>query len=135
MLRFIRRSLSATIALVGFSTGGTAQPGEPVDMDALVIKEIARGADLREPLTVLHYLYFPRKENAASATEQLQDRGFSVEQRLGALGNNWLVLESHKVIVTEALIASLRADMEKLTTDFSGEYDGWEAELRPSGAP
>lgn len=102
--------------------------------DADVIAQLAAaGADLNAPRTVLHYIYVPNKGSADSVGNELRQRGFCIEQRLGADGENWLVLATHEVVVSEALMKSTRLAMEALIAKFgSGEYDGWEAEVRPA---
>jgi hypothetical protein len=92
----------------------------------------AAGADLSAPRTILHYIYVPNRGSADSIANELRQRGFRIEQRLGADGENWLVLAIHEVIVSEALMGSTRRSMEALIARFGGgEYDGWEAEVRP----
>ena len=84
-----------------------------------------------EPTKVLHYLYFPTKEAAREVSAKLRDQGFSIEQRLGADGENWLLLARQDMVPSEEKIAAIRKMMEDLSESFGGEYDGWEAELRP----
>lgn len=77
---------------------------------------------------VLHYLYFPKKGAALVAAAELRRQQFAVEDRLGADGQNWLVLARHAIIPSEATIGAAREIMEKLAKIGGGEYDGWEAE-------
>ena len=79
-----------------------------------------------------HYLYFPRKAEAESAGEQMQNRGFSVEIRKSADGENWLVLATGSTPNTGEEMGALRDSMEALAAQFGGEYDGWEAAIDSS---
>jgi regulator of RNase E activity RraB len=108
-----------------------------MSIDADVIAQLAAaGADLSAPHTILHYIYVPNRESADSIANELRQRGFRIEERLGADNVNWLVLATHEVIVTEALMMSTRRSMEALIAKFGdGEYDGWEAEVRPPTKP
>jgi hypothetical protein len=102
--------------------------------DATAIEQLsAAGADLRVPHTVLHYIYMPVRESAALVARELRQRGFQTEERLGADNVNWLVLATHQIVVSEATMSSTRRDMEALVEENGGgEYDGWEASVRPA---
>ena len=80
---------------------------------------------------ILHYFYAPSSAAAAQVAEALDRRGFRTQTRLGADGVNWLVLARHEVIPTEDRLATTRHLMETLIAKVGGEYDGWEAEMRP----
>jgi len=80
---------------------------------------------------LLHYLYFPTRHGASDTAKELRARGFETEERLGADGVNWLVLAKHEVIPSEETMAANRELMEELARAKAGEYDGWEAEVRP----
>ena len=101
--------------------------------DAAAIAQLAAaGADLSSPHIILHYIYVPNRGSADSIANELRQRGFRIEVRLSADLVNWLVLATHDVIVSEALMISTRRSMEALIAKFGGgEYDGWEAEVRP----
>ena len=101
--------------------------------DEQAIAELAQtGADMDAPHAIDHYLYMPDRESAAKVAEELKQHGFRVEQRPGAEGTNWLVLASHKQLLTEPFLRSTRRFMEALIAKFgSGDYDGWEADVRP----
>lgn len=74
-----------------------------------------------------HYLYFPVQTDAESAGEQLRARGYRVEVRKGADGENWLALAKGPQPKAKEETEKLRNDMESLATEHNGEYDGWEA--------
>lgn len=95
------------------------------DRDAL--NELRSVFDLSAPHVVQHYLYFPEEHASQSVADLLTKRGFDVENRLGADNVNWLVLAKHRIIVTEEVIETLRANFEAVAAHYNGEYDGWEA--------
>jgi hypothetical protein len=102
--------------------------------DSEAFAELAALSDAEAPHTILHYVYVPDAEVAASIAGELHLRGFRTEVRLGADGSNWLVLARHEGVPSEALMSSTRRFMEALVGDVGGEYDGWEAEVRrPDG--
>jgi hypothetical protein len=82
-----------------------------------------------------HYLYFPKKLDAEEAGRRLRERGFSVEVRKGADGDNWLALATHGTPKNAGEIEELREEMEALAANLGGEYDGWELPISPNEAP
>jgi hypothetical protein len=98
--------------------------------DGQVIREIAAISGRDGPYAILHYLYAPSSEAANKIAEELKQRGFRTEQRLGADGVNWLVLARHEIVPTEELMASMRRSMETLIATVDGEYDGWETDVQ-----
>jgi regulator of ribonuclease activity B len=90
--------------------------------DSDVIAQLtAAGGDLSAPHTILHYIDVRNRESADSIANELRQRGLRIEQRLGADGENCLVLAIHEVIVSEALMGSTRRSMEALI----GEIRRW----------
>jgi len=81
-----------------------------------------------------HYLYFPKEPNAQGAGELLRSRGFSVEVRKGASGEDWLAVATKAGPKTSEQMDELRDEMEALAAQFGGEYDGWEAATDSLGA-
>lgn len=130
-----RIGCSSKIPGTEWAGGSDVSPKEQAirEQDELAIAKLAQaGADLDAPHTIDHYLYLTDREAAAKVADELRQSGFYVEQRLGADGTNWLVLASHKKVLTEPTLASSRRFMEALIAKFgSGEYDGWEADARP----
>jgi regulator of RNase E activity RraB len=98
--------------------------------DKQAVVQLAAVSDADAPHLILHYVYLPNKEFAASLASELRSSGFDIEERLGADGVNWLVLARHVAVPTEALMAATRRTMEALVARFDGEYDGWEADVR-----
>lgn len=78
-----------------------------------------------------YYLYFPVQTAAECAAEQLRDRGFHVEVRKGADGENWLALAKGARPKTEEEMDRLWNEMESLAAQYRGEYDGWEIAVEP----
>lgn len=99
--------------------------------DRDVLKELRTVSDINAAHLVQHYLYFPQEHDAKNIARLLKERGFEVEERLGADGINWLVLAKSKIVPTEEKIAELRSSLEGLATEYRGEYDGWEAQVQP----
>jgi hypothetical protein len=76
--------------------------------------------------TLEHFLYFPEKTHAKEAAKRLKAKGWAVEIRMGADGENWLVLAKQPASIS-AGIEKTREELERLAKDFHGEYDGWGA--------
>jgi hypothetical protein len=99
-----------------------------LDRDAL--EELRAVSDMDAVHVVQHYLYFPLEQGARQVGNILRERGFLVEERLGADGINWLVLAKDRMVPTEAGIGEMRALLEEIAEKNGGEYDGWEAEVQ-----
>jgi regulator of ribonuclease activity B len=80
-----------------------------------------------------HFLYFPKKRDAERAGKELRSRGFSVEVRKGADGENWLALAKKLSPKTGEEMSNLSDEVEALAAQFGGEYDGWEAAVDSPG--
>jgi hypothetical protein len=85
-----------------------------------------KGAQQQEVRFIDHYLYFPKQSSAKQVGQQLQDRGWLVEIKMGADGKNWLVLAKQSVPIKQD-IEDIRDYLEQLAKGFQGEYDGWGA--------
>jgi len=106
--------------------------GDAVDGDRLAVEELLRSSSPNATHRLKHYLYFPSERGARAAAAKLREQSFSIEERLGADGVNWLVLARQDVVPSPALATTVRAFMEQLAETGGGEYDGWEAEtVRP----
>ena len=86
------------------NTAGTTKPASPNVLD--------------------HYLYFPKKNHADEAARRLRAKGWQVDVRLGADGENWLALAKQPVKVDEE-IDEVRDELESIADELHGEYDGW----------
>ena len=78
---------------------------------------------------VQHYVYVPSEVTGKAVATQIRERGFDVEDRLGADGVNWLVLAKCRVVPTEEVIAEARSFFESVAEENGGEYDGWDAKV------
>lgn len=101
--------------------------------DGIAVAELMRASMPGEPHVFLHYLYFPKQDDARAVAEGLRRRGFTTEERMGGDGVNWLVLARHEIVPTEASVLAVRELMESLVEPRAGDYDGWEAEVRNHG--
>jgi hypothetical protein len=80
-----------------------------------------------------HFLYFPRKLDAEAAGGRLRDRGFLVEVRRGAGGEDWLALATKDPPGSGEEMEQLREELEALAGELRGEYDGWELAVNADG--
>lgn len=95
--------------------------------DTQAVREIEAVSNDNILHTVLHYLYVPNSQAASKVEDELKQRGFRTEKRLGADGVNWLVLARHEVVPSDELMIAMRRSMEAIIGRIGGEYDGWEA--------
>ncbi len=113
---------------------GREQPGASppaLDLDALMIQQLAQaGADLRLSRETMHYLYVPTERAARLALQDLSVDGRKLEIRPAAEGTGWLVLLTQSMIVSPSAMAALRAEIEAVSGQHRGDYDGWEAAVR-----
>lgn len=109
----------------------------PQDGDAIVVKKLREeGADLSQKREVLHYLYLPSVDAASRAAQELRSEGYSVEQRPSADAdknppNPWLVLAKIVAVVNDTVVEETTLRFTELATRHGGEYDGWEAAIKP----
>ncbi|HVC95243.1 MAG TPA: ribonuclease E inhibitor RraB [Pirellulales bacterium] len=82
-----------------------------------------------------HYLYFQQENDAKDVANTMEEHGFSVELRRSADGMDWLVLATSQIMPTEANVAELRLRLERIASEHSGEYDGWEAAVADEKQP
>jgi len=76
-----------------------------------------------------HYLYFPKKSHAEAAAQRLRSKGWTVEVKKGADGENWLTLAKQPAPIEDD-IEEIRDKLERLAEELSGEYDGWGARVK-----
>ncbi len=74
-----------------------------------------------------HYLYFPGEQAADSAARRLSDEALDVEVRRAEGSDDWLVLVRIPWIRSTAELEETRQRLERVASEFGGEYDGWEA--------
>lgn len=113
--------------------GWTPERAEEFRLEAVAQKEaekqLAPQPKVASNQSVRHYLYFPEKANAEKAAQWFRSQGFSVDIRLGADNENWLVLVKHETVDNQKDLEKFREEMETLTERLNGEYDGWEVAL------
>jgi hypothetical protein len=98
--------------------------------DSKALEELFKSSKPGQKHRVQHYLYLPRMSDANEAARLLEGLHFRIaESRMGADGQNWLLLAEHDVLPTLQLITETRVTLTKLASKFDGEYDGWEAEV------
>lgn len=76
------------------------------------------------PSVLDHYLYFPEKTQAEEAAQRLRTKGWQVQVRVGADGENWLALAKQPAPIDEES-GDVRDELESLAKELHGEYDGW----------
>lgn len=84
--------------------------------DARAIAEVAAVSNISEPHTMLHYLYAPSSDAANMIAEELKQRGFRTEERLGGDGAKLACTSTPRGCSQVA--------------HYGGECDGWEADVR-----
>lgn len=82
--------------------------------------------------TIEHYLYFHLKKNAQEAARRLTAKGWIVDIRMGADGENWLTLAKQPAPLEDD-IEKARDELETITNELDGQYDGWGAPVRRDG--
>ena len=90
---------------------------------------------------MIQYLYFADSVHAERAAERLEALGYVTDLRLPedrrrGFGRKRdqqpaLVLGEALLVLDESEVARMRADLEALAQELGGEYDGWEAAVRP----
>ena len=97
------------------------------DPDQQVLDELRKaGSDLNKPHKIDFYLYFPTKEKANTAAEEISKQGLSADVRTAATGSDWLCLGRKEMVPKHADLVGLRRFFEEITKKRNGEYDGWE---------
>lgn len=114
--------------------GWTPERAEELQLQDVAEAEKQTPPEKRASEPMKYYLYFPKKSNAEEASERLRSRGFSVEVRKAARGEDWLTLATKAPPKTGEQMAELRDEMEALAAQFGGEYDGWEAAMDSLGS-
>jgi hypothetical protein len=88
------------------------------------------GADLDQPRHVLHYSYFPSREAAGAARDEMVLAGWSatVEEPLPGFPGQWSArAERPDAVLTPDFVRDSTDFFEGLAARHAGEYDGWEA--------
>jgi hypothetical protein len=101
------------------------------DADQLVLDRLAElGSDLSMPHAVRFYSYFASESAAEEAADQLKGTSFAVELMPSAHDKGlWLVRSTLSIIPTLDNVKDAACQVEEITVEHGGEYDGWEAPL------
>ncbi|MBW3569533.1 MAG: ribonuclease E inhibitor RraB [Gemmatimonadetes bacterium] len=103
----------------------------PADPDSLVIEQLrAAGADLDQATEVVVYLYFPSKDAAVAAAQQVREMGFPGMRVSASADDSWACIGSRQMVPELGTIRELSRGLERLANALGGEYDGWEAAVR-----
>jgi hypothetical protein len=103
------------------------------DGDALVIDKLrASGANLALPLPVDFYLYFSNEAAANKVASAMRSDGYLVDVEPPSRDvPEWACLGHKTMLVDLSSIQLARARLTVLAKESNGEYDGWEAPVRP----
>ena len=120
------RTLPLTLAFVAIAACGS--DSSDWDPDAAVIEQLsAAGSDLSKPHMIEFFTYFRAEESAEAACGTLAANGFAVSVQLSAMTttDEYLCHATKEVVPTLEEMHRLRSELESLTAEFGGEYDGW----------
>jgi hypothetical protein len=107
------------------------------EADQLILQQLkSLGADIHKPREVIHYLYLPTRKAAHQAADALRLKGYLAEEQMAADAkenppNPFLVLARNEIVVTPQATHEFRRLFEHLAKFHNGEYDGWEAAVKP----
>jgi len=101
---------------------------EEFNLEAQKKEEAERILERPNANAIDHYLYFSTKREAEEAAKRLRVKGWPVEVRKGADGENWLALARQPTPIEEN-IDEVREELENLAKELHGEYDGWGASV------
>ena len=101
------------------------------DNDAL--RELGNVSKENAAHLIQHYLYFSNESVGKKVARHLREMGFDVEDRIGADGEDWLVLAKHRMIPSKEEVSKKRRFFESIVMQYNGECDGWEAVVQSDG--
>jgi hypothetical protein len=105
---------------------------EDLSPDGQVIEQLRRAdSDLSRPHSIEFFLYFPTRDAAVAAGEELDTRAFTVKIDTAAQGPDWLLLLTRSMLPIEADLVTLRTEFDALALRHGGEYDGWGSAVVP----
>ena len=122
-----------------FNRRKTRDDDEPVDPDArspqlgikykdllLMGQLVDRGAALDQPRHVIHFSYFPSRDAAVAAGEELRPHGWLPE--VHEHDGQWsLVCDRHDAVLEPGFVRETTDLFEAVAARHGGEHDGWEA--------
>jgi len=122
----IREIVSPRLLILHLESGWT--PASDLTVTGVPSKEEkeAANAPTATPRGESHFLYFRTKSAAERAERRLVGEQFDVEvKRRGE--EDWLVLVALPRARSVSELEETRQLLERVATEFGGEYDGWEA--------
>lgn len=102
------------------------------DPDAKVILQLKKaGSDLSKAHNLEFFLYFPVKDAAEGAAEEMESKGFEVEVIDTADGDDWLCCATKTMVPELQQVQKVSTYFNKLAGSLDGKYDGWGTEVVP----
>ena len=89
------------------------------------------GSDLSKVHPFDFYFYHDEQQGAQQLCAALQDLGFEVSVRTGAIEGEWLCLASQSMVPSNDRLTKLNSVFNELVDQYGGEYDGWETVVIP----
>lgn len=122
----IREIVSPRLLILHLESGWT--PASDLTVTGAPSKEEREAASASAARTrgESHFLYFRTKSAAERARRRLADAQFDVEVKSRGEGN-WLVFVAFPGARSVSELEETRQLLERVATEFGGEYDGWEA--------
>jgi hypothetical protein len=94
--------------------------------DGQVIEQLRTHSDLSKPHEVEFFLYFPTRDAAEQAAQQIRPRGFDVNVEPGSPDSGkWLAFATKSMLPDLDEMEKIRSEFEDLAESLGGEYDGW----------
>ncbi len=100
------------------------------DPDESVLIQLHKAnSNLSKPHNIEFFIYFPTKSTAEEFAAQIEAKGFQVEVKSAAKGNEWLCFATKNLIPELETLQEIRIHFDKLAESLGGEYDGWGTEI------
>jgi hypothetical protein len=125
MLRYA--CLLAVLVLAGGCAGDDADASIDVSSNAALIAELHKaGVDLSQPRPVEFYTYFANAAAAHRVETVLRQRGYAVAFEAIPDDGEYGVTATKKILVDEASLAPIEAELATVAKAEGGDYDGFE---------
>ena len=123
--------LILSFLIIGVMIGGCGS-GNSTAQDQAALDSLREAGS---EMTMLHpfdfYIYHHDKAGAKQICTLLLQDGFEVIVREGAGGDDWLCFASLSFVPSFEKLSELQEKFENLTSQYGGEYDGWETIVIP----
>jgi hypothetical protein len=129
----------AAIAAVGAGAGALTRL---LDRDAMAITDdrsdlnratlaaMARdSADLTKPTSIEFFMFFKEQSSAIQASEKARRDGYQTVVYRSRDGIEWICKAGRTMIPTLGAMNDASRYFSRIAASFSGDYDGWEAEV------